>query len=171
MRPHPGLGTIELRISDGIPTMDEICALTALAQSLVVWLVERYNSGLQLPLHQAWTIRDNKWRASRYGLDAEIIRDEEGNLMHLRRSIGDLVERLCPTAERLGCLPDLMAINEILDRGTSSTRQREVFRRTHDLSAVVDSLVEEMVTGTPQALPDRDLVGGAPASADRLQGE
>src|SRR5918999_1097919 len=104
IRPHPGFGTLELRICDGIPTMDEVAAITALAQSLVVWLSERYNSGLGLPEHHAWTIRDNKWRAARYGLDAEIIRDEEGNLLSLRRSINDLVETLCPTAERLGCI-------------------------------------------------------------------
>jgi YbdK family carboxylate-amine ligase len=171
IRPHPGLGTIELRICDGIPSMDETCAIVALSQALVVWLSERYNSGLQLPLHQAWTIRDNKWRASRYGLDAEIIRDEEGNLVHLRRSIGDLVERLSPIAERLGCLADLQRINDILERGTSATRQREVFSDTRDMAAVVDSLVEEMKTGLPQPLPDQDLVGGTVVSGTRLHGE
>jgi carboxylate-amine ligase len=171
IRPHPGLGTIELRICDGIPTMDETCAIVALSQSLVVWLAERYNSGLQLPVHQAWTIRENKWRAARWGLDAEIIRDEEGNLVHLRRSIGDLVERLEPTAERLGCLHDLERVNHILERGTSATRQRETFAATHDLAAVVDSLVDEMTRGSPQPLPNGDLVGGTVVSGDPLHGE
>lgn len=171
IRPHPGFGTLELRICDGIPTMDELCAIVALSQSLVVWLAERYNSGLDVPHHQAWTIRENKWRASRYGLDAEIIRDEEGNLLSLRRSLSDLVERLCPTAERLGCLGDLERINEMLDRGTSATRQREVFARTRDLSHVVDALVEEMRTGHPDALPSRDLAGATPVHGDPLRGE
>ena len=171
IRPHPGLGTIELRICDGIPTMDEICAIVALSQSLVVWLTERYNAGLQLPVHQAWTIRENKWRASRWGLDAEIIRDEEGNLLHLRRSIGDLVERLQPTAEHLGCLHDLERVNDIVERGTSATRQRERFAQTRDLSSVVDLMVDEMKNGSPVQLPDRDLVGGTVVSGDRLHGE
>ena len=171
IRPHPGFGTLELRICDGIPTMDEVCAVTALAQSLVVWLSDRYKAGLQLPVHKAWTIRDNKWRAARYGLDAEIIRDEEGNLMSLRRSIGDLVETLCPVAERLACIDDLNRVNDILERGTSATRQREEFARKKDLSGVVDSLVEEMRSGSPAALPDHDLVGGAVVQGDRLPGE
>lgn len=171
IRPHPGFGTIELRICDGIPTMDELCAMVALSQSLVVWLGERYNAGLEIPTHKAWTIRDNKWRAARYGLDAEIIRDEDGNLVSLRRSITDLVDLLCPTAERLGCLEDLTRVHTILDRGTSATRQREVHAETHDLAAVVDSLVEEMKSGTPRALPDDDLPGGVPAQGDRLLGE
>ncbi len=171
IRPHPGFGTLELRICDGIPTMDELCSMVALSQSLVVWLGERYNAGLPLPQHKAWTVRENKWRAARYGLDAEIIRDEEGNVMSLRRSIGDLVETLCPVAERLGCIDDLNRVNEMLERGTSATRQREAFARHKDLSGVVDSLVEEMKTQTPAPLPDGDLVGGAVARGDSLPGE
>ena len=165
IRPHPGFGTIELRICDGIPTMDELCAITALSQSLVVWLGERYQAGLDLPDHKAWTIRENKWRAARYGLDAEIIRDEEGNLMSLRRSITDLVDHLLPTAEKLGCRDDLLRVLDILERGTSATRQREVFERTQDLSAVVDSLVQELKTGvTPMdgRLPGGGVVHGSP---------
>jgi YbdK family carboxylate-amine ligase len=171
IRPHPGFGTLELRICDGIPTMDELCAIVALSQSLVVWLAERYNSGLEVPQHQAWTIRENKWRAARWGLDAEIIRDEEGDLVSLRRSIGDLVNRLEPVAERLGCIDDLQRVNDILERGTSATRQREVFGRSHDLSKVVDSLVEEMASGKVGALPNHDLVGGTVVHGDPLAGE
>ncbi|MGI8407542.1 MAG: glutamate--cysteine ligase [Actinomycetota bacterium] len=171
IRPHPGFGTLELRICDGIPTMDELCSIVALSQSLVVWLGERYNAGLDLPGHQAWTIRENKWRAARYGLDAEIIRDEEGNLMSLRRSLGDLIERLEPTAERLGCRDDLLRINDMLDRGTSATRQREVFDRTHDLAAVVDSLAAELKSGKPFPLAGGNLIGGTVVHGSPLHGE
>jgi carboxylate-amine ligase len=157
IRPHPSFGTLELRICDGMPTMFELTALVALSQALVVWLGERYSVGLELPQHRAWTIRENKWRAARYGLDAQIIRDEDGNLLSLRRSIGDLVEKLEPTAERLGCLDELHNVNEIMARGTSASRQREVYQRTGDLSAVVDSLVEEMRTGVPCPAMERDL--------------
>ncbi|HEX2293866.1 MAG TPA: glutamate--cysteine ligase [Actinomycetota bacterium] len=171
IRPHPGFGTLELRICDGIPTMDELCAMVALSQSLVVWMGERYNAGLPLPQHKAWTVRENKWRAARYGLDAEIIRDEEGNLLSLRRSIGDTVEMLEPVAEKLGCYEDLCRVNEILERGTSAVRQREVYAKSRDMSQVVDSLVHEMQTGKPQSLPDGDLVGGTVVHGDPLPGE
>ena len=171
IRPHPAFGTLELRICDGIPTMDELCAVVALSQSLVVWLAERYNSGLELPEHRAWTIRDNKWRAARWGLDAEIIRDEDGNVMALRRSLNEVVEKLAPTAEKLGCLRELGGVQDILERGTSSTRQREVFAETHDLSAVIDSLVEEMRTGTPCPPPESSLPSGVGAQGDPIRGE
>jgi glutamate---cysteine ligase / carboxylate-amine ligase len=171
IRPHPGFGTLELRICDGIATLAEVASVTALSQSLVVWLADRYNAGLDFPTHKQWTIRENKWRAARYGMDAEIIRDEEGNVTSLRRSISDLVERLEPIAERLGCLEELRGVNDIMERGTSATRQREVHRSMGDLSKVVDLLVEELMTGVPQPLPDGDLIGGAPARGHRLQGE
>jgi carboxylate-amine ligase len=171
IRPHPGFGTLELRICDGIPTMDELCAMVALSQSLVVWLGERYNSGFEVPIHRAWTIRENKWRAARYGLDAEIIRDEDGNLMSLRRSLGDLVDRLRSTAESLGCEEDLLRVLDILERGTSATRQREVYERTKDMAAVVDSLVDELKSGTPSPLPDRDFVGGGVVHGTPIAGE
>jgi glutamate---cysteine ligase / carboxylate-amine ligase len=151
--------------------MDEMCSIVALSQALVVWLSERYNAGLEVPTHRAWTVRENKWRAARWGLDAEIIRDEEGNLMSLRRSIGDLVDRLEPIAERLGCIDDLRGINDILERGTSATRQREVYGDSRDLSKVVDLLVEEMASGSPRPLPDQYLPGGTVVQGDRLRGE
>ena len=66
IRPHPSFGTIELRICDGIPSLDELCAMVALSQSLVVWLARRYQAGDELPRHHAWTIRENKWRAARH---------------------------------------------------------------------------------------------------------
>ncbi|MFN2593835.1 MAG: glutamate--cysteine ligase [Actinomycetota bacterium] len=171
IRPHPGFGTLELRICDGVPTMEELCSLVALSQSLVVWLGERYSAGLETPKHQAWTIRDNKWRAARYGVDAEIIRDEEGNVMSLRRSIVDLVDRLSPTAERLGCLDELHGINTILERGTSAVRQREVYAQKGDLPSVVDALCEEMQSGRPRPLPDDDLVGSSVSDGTPLAGE
>jgi carboxylate-amine ligase len=172
IRPHPAFGTLELRICDGISSLKELASIVALSQCLVVWLAERYNAGLDMFDHQAWTIRENKWRAARYGLDAEIIRDEDGNVMSLRRSISDICERLTPTAERLGCSAELKGIDDILERGTSSTRQREVYRETGDLSKVVDLLVEELQSGAPRALEDGgDLVGSVVDHGDPLPGE
>jgi len=89
----------------------------------------------------------------------------------LRRSIGDLVERLEPVAEKLGCLDELMGINQMLERGTSATRQREVHQSTKDLSAVVDALGEEMKTGKPRPLSDMDLPGGTVDYGTPIAGE
>jgi carboxylate-amine ligase len=149
VRPHPGFGTVELRICDGVSSMSELASIVALSQSLVVWLTEKYRNGEQLPQHRAWIVRENKWRAARYGIDGDIIRDEKGNTMPLRQSITELVADLRPSAEKLGCLDDLDGVVKILERGTSSDRQRAVYARTTELTAVVDSLVEELKSGVP----------------------
>ena len=149
IRPHPGFGTVELRICDGVSSISELRSIVALSQSLVVWLAEKYRNGEELPQHRAWIGRENKWRAARYGLEAEIIRDELGNTMGIRDSITKLVADLGPTAEKLGCSEELSGVLSILERGTSSERQRAVFARTTELSSVVDSLVEELRTGVP----------------------
>jgi hypothetical protein len=59
----------------------------------------------------------------------------------------------------------------MLDRGTSAVRQREVYSRSRDMSQVVDSLVAEMLSGSPQSLPDDSLVGGTVVHGDPLPGE
>jgi len=63
IRPHPDFGTIELRICDGIPTLTEVSALAAMAQSLVHWLDTRLDAGEELAVPRGWVVRQNKWRA------------------------------------------------------------------------------------------------------------
>src|SRR5436853_251929 len=78
IRPHPNFGTVELRICDGLPTMTEIACVAALAQCLVEWMDSLIDRGYTLPCPKAWIVGQNKWRAARYGIDAEIIVDEPG---------------------------------------------------------------------------------------------
>src|SRR3989442_169449 len=75
IRPHPDFGTVELRIFDGLPTLSEVAAIAALSQSLVEWMDSLADRGFALPHPRQWVVRENKWRAARYGVDAEIIVD------------------------------------------------------------------------------------------------
>src|SRR5213078_3604357 len=84
IRPHPDFGTVELRICDGLPTMGEVASAAALSQCLVEWLDERHDQGEELPYPRSWVIRENKWRAARYGMGAEIIVDDAGTLVPIR---------------------------------------------------------------------------------------
>ena len=68
IRPHPNFGTVELRICDGIPTLDEISVIAAMAQSLVESFDRQLDKGYTLPQPRMWLVRENKWRAARYGL-------------------------------------------------------------------------------------------------------
>jgi len=149
IRPHPDFGTIELRICDGIPTMEEVGALAALAQSLVEWFDNRLDAGEALPVPRMWVVRQNKWRAARYGLEAALIVDDDGRQLPLRRSVTDLVAELSPVAARLGCSDDLHRNLGTLRRGASYERQRRTLAATGDLTAVVDSLVAEFENQRP----------------------
>ena len=84
VRPHPDFGTVELRICDATPTLGEATALAALAQSLVESFDRRIDAGDVLPVPRDWVMRQNKWLAARYGLDAELIVDERGTRVPTR---------------------------------------------------------------------------------------
>jgi carboxylate-amine ligase len=145
IRPSPNLGTLEIRVCDGVPTIKELGALVALTHCLVFDLEERLMAGEQLPSLAPWDVQENKWRAARYGLDAWIVTDAESNERLLMDDLTDLLERLAPVAERLGCAAELAAVADIPRDGASYQRQRLVAERTFgDLVAVVDSVVREL---------------------------
>lgn len=153
IRPHPDFGTVELRMCDGIPTLREVAALAALAQSLVHWLDTLHDRGYQLPVPREWVLRQNKWRAARHGLDAALIVDDRGACRPLREAIVELLDELHPIAQRLGCPDELDDVHQILERGASYDRQRAVMADRGTLIAVVDSLVHELATDEPGATP------------------
>jgi len=150
IRPHPDFGTVELRIFDGLPTLLEVGVAASLSQCLVEMLSIQLDRGYTLPVPHDWIIRENKWRAARYGLEAEIIVDEQGTTQALRESIVGLVHELGPVAERLGCAEQLAGAHQVLAHGPSYARQRRVAAdHGGDLRAVVDSLIDEMRAGRP----------------------
>jgi len=144
VRPSPQLGTVEVRVCDGLPTLREVAALTALTHCLVVDLDRRLDDGDDLPVMPPWHVQENKWRSARYGLDAEIILDAASRERLVTDDLHDLLERLQPVARRLGCADELDSVAEIPVRGASYQRQRAVAEAADgDLRAVVRSLVEE----------------------------
>lgn len=143
MRPHPDFGTIEIRVCDGLPTISEAAALVALVHALIAWLDQRYRAGERLPPPAAWVLRENKWRAGRWGLDTEIVR-EDGTTRPLRADIEELLATLEPLARDLGATDGLRIIDRLLREGPSYARQRATFARTGRLEAVAEALVEEL---------------------------
>lgn len=156
IRPHPGFGTVELRICDGIPTLREVAVVAALTQCLVQRFDMLIDRGYTLPTPRAWLVRENKWRAARHGLEASIITDEEGATVPLRDAIAELVEELMPVAHRLDCAAELQDTIAVMERGPSYIRQREVVAAGGSLTDVVDSLVEELREDSPK--PQRAAV-------------
>jgi carboxylate-amine ligase len=145
LRPAARLGTLENRVCDGVSTFADLSALVALMHCLVVDLDTRMAGGEKLPTMPPWHHQENKWRAARYGLDAIVILDAHSDERLVTDDLTDLLERLAPTADRLGCSAELASVADIPRRGASYQRQRAVSERTGgDLVAVVDSVVREL---------------------------
>ncbi|HEX5143521.1 MAG TPA: glutamate--cysteine ligase [Mycobacterium sp.] len=145
IRPSPHLGTIEVRIFDGVSNLRELSALVALTHCLIVDLDRRLDAGESLPTMPPWHVQENKWRAARYGLDAVIILDAESNERLVTEDLDDVLNRLEPVAALLGCADELAGVTDIPRLGASYQRQRRVAEEHDgDLRAVVDALVEEL---------------------------
>ena len=149
VRPHPDFGTVELRMSDGMASLGEIASVAALAQSLVEDLSRRLDRGERLPGARDWVVRENKWLAARYGLDAQMIVDDQGTLRPIRDVIGDLVTTLAPVAGDLGCAEELAGVRNILAVGPGYLRQRRIIEDGGSLVDVVDRLIDELAAGEP----------------------
>ena len=147
VRPHPDFGTVELRMCDALQTLDEALAVAALAQCLVADLQDRFEDGEPLASNRHWVLQENKWLAARYGLDARIIVDDDGHRRPARDMIEDLVNRLAPTARKLGCERELAGVRTIAEHGAGAARQRRVIELGGGHRDVVDLLLEEFETG------------------------
>src|SRR3954449_3392041 len=126
IRPAPHLGTLENRVCDGVSDLDDLAAVAALVHCLVVDLDSRLAAGEALPTMPPWHVQENKWRAARYGLDAIVILDAASNERLVTDDLAELLERLAPVGERLGCADELELVPEIVSRGASYQRQRAV---------------------------------------------
>ena len=150
IRPAPHLGTIEVRVCDGTPTVTELKAMAAFVHCLVEYFSAQLDAGTTLPTMPSWFVQENKWRSARYGMDAILILDKEGDEELVRDSVTKLLKELEPVAARLGCLDELDGVHTILRKGAGYQRQLAVARRNGgELDAVVRSLVAEMRAGRP----------------------
>ncbi|MBL7252795.1 glutamate--cysteine ligase [Paractinoplanes lichenicola] len=150
IRPSPKWGTIEVRTFDGIPTAWEIAALAALTQCLVEHFSRELDAGRGVPPMQPWFVRENKWRAARYGMEAIIIQNAAGDELLVTKDLEQLLPSLAPIAESLGCTAELERIRDIISAGASYQRQLRVAAANDgSLKAVVSSLVRELRDGHP----------------------
>lgn len=148
IRPAPRWGTIEIRACDGMSTLPELAAIGALVQVLVEHFSRRLDEGLPLETIQPWFIRENKWRAARYGLDARIIVDHVGTQRLVVEHLRETLEEVADVAVELKCARELAGIETILTQGASYARQLAVADSADgDLREVVRHLVGEFRSG------------------------
>ena len=145
IRPHPGYGTVEIRICDSIANLLHIKDLTALIQALVVGLANHYNNGTQLPYLDSWIIYENKWRATRYGMDAKLIIDSDGSQKNISELIKSTISALDPEINDLN-LSDSMEhiINRIDNKNSYYKEQIDLYEKNNDFNDVLEKSIKDL---------------------------
>ena len=137
VRPHPRLGTVELRAPDMQTDPTRTASLAALAQCLVATADEHTPEDSPF-------IEENKWQAARHGLDASLHDFSRGQSATVRDSARYLVQRLRPVSQDLRCEAELEGLLDLLHEGSGADRQRAVFEKHGSITAVAKYLATPM---------------------------
>jgi glutamate---cysteine ligase / carboxylate-amine ligase len=159
IRPHPFFGTVEFRIFDMPSTLNDVMGIAALCQSLVAKLSWLHKQGKEVPIVPRNLLEENKWRAMRYGLDAEVVDFGRGRSLSMRASIHELLDMVDDVADDLGTCSDLSYIRNLVDdtRGTGADRQIAIYQQTGSIHAVYQYLMQQTLAGIQLDSLDRKI--------------
>ena len=180
-RKHP---TLEIRICDICTWLEDGLTIAALYQSILAFLLHLRNNNQRWRQYRRILILENKWRAQRYGVEAELADFGKRIVVPLPELIDELIEILRPHAEALGCVAEVEHARTIARRGTSADHQLKVYHDAlaagasdHEAQvAVVDWLVAQSVQPDGPAtvrlsLPRRVAIWAAARLPDWLRRE
>ena len=136
VRPHLAFPTVEIRICDGQPTLEEAQSLSALMYALTARIARALDEGEPLPDYPPRLIEENFWRAIRYGISGELIDLATGEVRPAREALAELVEWVAPVAEELGCAG-------LLQIPAENAAERQMAR--HDAGESMESIYAQEV--------------------------
>src|SRR4030095_9462415 len=147
VRLHPFFDTIEFRICDAQSRVDDTIALAALMQAIVAKLQKLRWDNVTFRSYPRRLLDENRWRASRYGLDGKLIDFGRRCEMEERDLLHEMLEFVSTEVQELGNEAEIAHIERIMREGTGADRQLMVWERTQDMKAVVDHIVAETYEG------------------------
>lgn len=155
LRPSARFPTLETRICDVTPRLDDTVAMAALVQSLAHMLYRLRLSNQRWRQYERFLINENRWQAQRHGVSGKLMDFGKAKLVDYPDLLDELLELVAQDAEELGCSKEIVKLRDIITSGNSADRQRAVFKAATDqgadhteaMRAVVDSLIEETVSG------------------------
>ena len=142
VRPHPTLGTVEVRVMDAQTRVEHTVGFAALIQAMVKELAEHYDEHRQFTDYPWEMLDENKWLASRHGLDGELVDLPSNERVATKALARRLLSRLREHAQDLGSADALEGIEDLLARGNGASRQMLVWEANHDLREVMAEIVE-----------------------------
>jgi carboxylate-amine ligase len=148
VRPHPFFETIEFRVCDIPMRMDETVTIAALIQAICVKLYKLRVQNLGWRRYRRALILENKWRASRWGIDGKLVDCGKEIEVPFRDLAREMLEFVDDVVDELGSRQEVERVNWILENGTGADRQLRVFNETEgDLKKVVDYICDETAYG------------------------
>lgn len=148
IRIHPFFPTLEVRICDVPMTIEETLSIAALIQALVAKLYKLKTQNLNFMLYHRALINENKWRASRYGLDGSMIDFGKECEVPTKDLMLELLDFVDDVVDDLGSRNEIEHIKTMLENGTGADRQLAVYEASNDLVKVVDYITEQTILGT-----------------------
>jgi carboxylate-amine ligase len=145
IRLHPRLGTVEIRICDGVTSLEDTVAIAAFCQALVKLYSEQHDAGHEIPSYHRILTTENKWLAARYGLEAPVMDLATGrrNRVPIAQLIRRTLRDIEPHARELGSDRELEGVRAILTRGNGADRQRRIFNANRDIVEVAHGIADE----------------------------
>ena len=158
IRPHPFFSTLEFRICDIPMRVDETIALAAMIQATVAKLYRLHSKNQSFRQYSRALIMENKWRASRYGLEGMLIDFGREKEVPERELILEYLEFIDDVLDELDSREEINYVHEILRNGTGADRQLRVFEETKDLRQVVEYMANETQFGLHDIEPSERAV-------------
>src|SRR5450755_1876842 len=150
IRPHPFFHTLEVRVCDIPMRVAETVAIAALIQATMAMLYRLHASNTRYRIYGRSLIMENKFRASRYGIQGKLIDFGKEEEVPVRDLMLEYLELIDPVVDELGSREEINYIHQMLKMGTGADRQLKVFEETGDLKKVVDYIVAETRAGVMQ---------------------
>jgi carboxylate-amine ligase len=141
VRPHPNFGTVEIRAMDAQTHVEHTLGLAALIQAMVKELAEHYEEGKKLAPYPYEMLDENKWLASRHGMEGELVDLPERETVATKVLARRLYDRLKEHAQDLGGAAELEGILDLLEHGNGACRQRKVYEANRDFSELMEDIV------------------------------
>src|SRR3954453_4340176 len=151
VRPHPNLGTVEIRVADAQTRLEHTRGLAALIQAMVKEIAEHFEAGKRLSRYPHEMIDENKWLAARHGLDGNLVDLPKKERVPTAQLARRVLDRVREHAQDLGSDAELEGIEDILERGNGASRQIVVYEANNDLREVMSEIVEKTAASTADA--------------------
>ncbi len=145
LRVHPFFNTVEFRICDIPMTVMETITIAALFQAICAKLYKLRSQNMNYMMYHRALLNENKWRASRYGIDGTLIDFGKEAEVNTRVLIYELLDFVDDVVDQLGSRHILNHVHKMLENGTGADRQLAVYEKSDSLIDVVDYIHDQFL--------------------------